>query len=338
MTPPLFICVGSLTIDSIVAPDGKAIPRLWGGNVVYAAVGARMWSDRVGIVSRVGNDYPTDFLELLMARGIDTSGVSRVEERHGMNVAFFYRANGNRQRGVPREILERISEADRPYFTDYTTLGTQHRYQTWFTFSPDPSDIPRDWLTSAHATHLAAMPVQRHLTLAAAMRNAKSDRCITLDSPWYDEREPNTDFHTPLFPLLDAVLPSEADLRVRMRGTDPLSGALQLARQGARSVIVKLGSSGCLVLAGIRTGAWRVPAYPTQVVDPTGAGDAFCGGFLVGLAETRNPLEAASYGTVSASFVIEGAGILHALPVTRRDAEARLASVRAAIRPWEVEG
>jgi len=64
--------------------------------------------------------------------------------------------------------------------------------------------------------------------------------------------------------------------------------------------------------------------YPARVVDTTGAGDSFCGGFMVGLSETGNPVRAAMYGTVSASFAIEGYGALYALGAALAETQARL--------------
>jgi ribokinase len=76
-----------------------------------------------------------------------------------------------------------------------------------------------------------------------------------------------------------------------------------------------------------------VPAYPAKVRDVTGAGDAYCGGFLAGLVQTHAPLEAALRGTVSASLVIEGVGAMYALDSTPGLAEARLQSLRDLVRP-----
>ena len=70
--------------------------------------------------------------------------------------------------------------------------------------------------------------------------------------------------------------------------------------------------------------------FPAHVDDLTGAGDSFCGGFAQGYLETGNAFQAALYGTTSASFIIEGFGGLHALAVSRQQAEQRLADLRRA--------
>jgi len=127
---------------------------------------------------------------------------------------------------------------------------------------------------------------------------------------------------------LDALLPSMAEVRVFFQASvDPVDAARALGRLGPAAVVVKVGVQGSLVYIPKTDTVAHIPAYRCHAVDPTGAGDAFCGGFLVGLVETGDPVEAARYGTVSASFVVEGFGSLYALRVTRREAEVRRTSL-----------
>ena len=77
---------------------------------------------------------------------------------------------------------------------------------------------------------------------------------------------------------------------------------------------------------------YEIPAYPCRLVDPTGAGDAFCGGFLAGFQKTNDPLLAALHGGVSASLKIEGSGPFYELDVLPGLAEARLYSLKEMTR------
>ena len=70
-----------------------------------------------------------------------------------------------------------------------------------------------------------------------------------------------------------------------------------------------------------------IPAYPAQVQDTTGAGDAYCGGFLAGYTLTGNPVTAALYGTVSASYVVEAIGALATHQPSLTEAQTRLAVI-----------
>jgi sugar/nucleoside kinase (ribokinase family) len=110
--------------------------------------------------------------------------------------------------------------------------------------------------------------------------------------------------------------------------------ARETASEHGCTLVIKMGEQGSLVCE--REGAlWQVPAYPSAVVDTTGAGDAFCGGFLAGLVAGASIPECAAMGTVSASYVVEARGALaterptpparherlgHVLKGTRKDA------------------
>jgi ribokinase len=327
----LVVC-GSFTLDNVIAPSGERLPRRCGGNVAYAAAGAALWSDGVGLVSRIGSDYPDDFLAALAGRGLDLGGVRRQAMPHGMNVAFWYRPDGSRERRFPAAVMASIPEGERARFTDYTTFGPAHRYATWFACSPEPADIPDDWTRTAAGCHDAALPVQRHQALMAHLRARRPDIALQVDSPWYDERDLAADHATPLLGLIDTLLPSEADLAVAAPGADPLAAARALLARGARRVVVKQGGAGSTILSA-DGGPAHMPAIPVAVVDPTGAGDAYCGGFLAGLVATGDPLRAAACGTVSASFAVETVGPLALLDSSRAAARTRLDALWARIEP-----
>ena len=104
------------------------------------------------------------------------------------------------------------------------------------------------------------------------------------------------------------------------------------ADMGPEVVVLKLGAAGQILFDCKRKMRWGIPAYPARVRDVTGAGDAYCGGFLVGLVQTGDPLEAALHGAVSASLVVEGSGALYALDSTSGLAQARLEALRSAVK------
>jgi ribokinase len=109
---------------------------------------------------------------------------------------------------------------------------------------------------------------------------------------------------------------------------DSWEAAERLAQFGPALVVIKAGSKGSLLYERTTGGRWRIPAYPVKVVDVTGAGDAYCGGFMVGLEETGDPVLACCYGSVSASFVLQGFGPLYALRHSREEAERRVDQLR----------
>ncbi len=104
------------------------------------------------------------------------------------------------------------------------------------------------------------------------------------------------------------------------------------AEMGPEMVVLKLGAAGQILFDRVSNVRWRIPAYPARVRDVTGAGDAFCGGFLVGLIRTGDPKEAALHGAVSASLVVEGSGALYAIDTAPGLAQARLEALRSAVK------
>jgi len=326
MSAPELVVFGCLTLDNVVTAEGVCLPQSFGGNCLYAALGARLWCERVGIVSRCGGDYPGAVFELLRETGIDASGVTRLERPHGRNVAFAYRADGSRTRAIPPEVLARMPVEERPRFVDTTLLPEADA--KWLDFSPGASDMPAAWWDSVRGVHDAYMPVERHGEIAAAIR-ARPNRGIwmQIDSPWHDRKRPDLDDAIELFRNVQAVLPSEADIEDFQPGVGYEETVEEMLRMGARLIAVKRGAAGSAVFARDKGLIAKIRALEVVVVDPTGAGDAFCGGFLAGLLASGDPVMAARYGTVSASFAVEAAGLGRLAHADPSEARARLATL-----------
>ena len=130
---------------------------------------------------------------------------------------------------------------------------------------------------------------------------------------------------------LTAFLPSEDELRSLFWGktNDLWEMAEALGSYGCELVVIKQGGQGQMLYDAVGKHRWEIPAYPSRMADPTGAGDAFCGGFLAGYRESYEPLDAALYGNVSASLTVEGSGPFYPLEVMPGLAQARLEALEA---------
>ena len=135
-----------------------------------------------------------------------------------------------------------------------------------------------------------------------------------------------------------AFLPSRQEFDVIRGDRGAADTAWALARSDVRCVVVKDGHCGVDVYDALARSIYHIAAYDVDVVDPPGAGDAFCGGFMVGLGETGDVREAALRGVVSASLVIEGVGAMHMLEVSRTEVDHRLRTVRANAPPSTAGG
>jgi sugar/nucleoside kinase (ribokinase family) len=137
--------------------------------------------------------------------------------------------------------------------------------------------------------------------------------------------------HTRLLGAVDLFLPSELQANGILTGAkeDWPQALARLAELGPSIVAVKVGSEGSWVHDSHAGRSWHIPAVPlARVEDPTGAGDAYCGGFLAAVIAGHDALESGLRATVSASFVIEAFDARHGLRASRDEAERRLVPLR----------
>jgi sugar/nucleoside kinase (ribokinase family) len=329
-----FAFVGGMREDYFITPNGEARPHEIGGNALYAAVGARLWSERIGLVARVGENYPAAWLTTIQARGLDAGGIKIIPGPQDTRTFYAYLSLEERADTDPAAHFARIGQPLPPELADYTTSTEgQAEREKFGPLAVRPTEVPEHYL-KALGFHLAPYDFIVHTTLPPTLRR-QGVRCITCDPSIRYMQPPFAEDVKQLVHGLDAFLPSEMETRAFFRDApdDLWQAAEAFGAMGAKIVVIKLGARGQYVYETAAKRRWHVPAYPAKVKDVTGAGDAYCGGFLVGLAQTDDPVEAALRGAVSASIVIEGVGALYALDSTPGLAQARLLALRDAVRP-----
>jgi sugar/nucleoside kinase (ribokinase family) len=328
---PDLITVGGLTVDHVIAADGTVALDQAGGNGAYSAVGALVWVDRVGLVSHAVASYPRAVIDRLRAGGVELDGVAWSEARLTAGNWFIYDDQGRRTEGLqsPPGALaaagfatDRLSQGevaawqavlaarDEPGEISYS-LFREHRPLS-------PAQVPAAWLDT-RGVHLAPSAP----AVMAAMLDIFVPRglVITADPGWQLQGHP-LDSLAPILSRLGAFLPSEVELASLVPGRGAAQGLAVLADLFPGAVAVKLGARGVMVWDRAAGQPVTVPAAPAATLDPTGAGDAFCGGFLAGLVETGCPLQAARFGAISAARVVERFGADGALPADPPSARA----------------
>ncbi len=330
---PEFAVVGGLREDYFITPSGEARIREIGGNAIYAAVGAALWRKPVGLIARVGENYPSDWIKLFAERGFDTRGIKVVSGWHDTRTFYAYFSLAERVDTDPAGHFARIGQPLPLELKDYTssTEGQEDR-QKFGVLAVRPTDVPAAF-NEARGLHIAPCDYLTQRTLPEAMR-AAGIKIITCDpSVRYMQPGQKSDV-AGVVRGLDAFLPSEMELQsyYRSEAIDLWEAAAELGAMGCRCVVIKRGPNGALVYHPETGGRWHVPAYSVTVRDVTGAGDAFCGGFNVGLADTGDPVEAALRGAVSASITLEGTGALNGLDAHPDLPQARLTHLRESVR------
>ena len=375
---PAFVIAGRLQRDYLLPAQGRPLIDVPGGNLLYAAAGLGVWSHtssgnrdnpvgtgtttegRVGLLTRVGEDYPHDWLRSYEKLGWDTRGIHILADALDLRYfqAILHRAlSGNQddhagtgttspraETGTTSE--NQIIQRSNPV-AHFARLGlpfpksllgyqppteTDDYRRTSQPASPRPNDIPQDYL-NAHAVHLCPLDYLTVSRLSSTFRQA-SVTTLTLD--------PSAVFMTGkafkdvcmLLQGLTAFLPSEEELRALFWGrTDDLwQMAEALGEAGCEFIVVKRGARGQMLYDSVSKKRWEIPAYPARVTNVTGAGDSFCGGFLAGYQKTYDPLRGVLHGCVSASLTIEGSGVFHALEALPGLAQARLDSLTGIVR------
>lgn len=299
------VTIGELTVDDVVVEDEGANWKQAGGGGLYSAVGAMVWSPNVALSSVVGADYPEELLADLQGVGLQTAGVARSTKVASIGLWLLYERDGTR-RQVEKRRGGTFASVDEHRLSPYA-LGLE------------PLGV-----------HIAPQSSQGQVRALEDLEGR--DVVRTLDVLI----EPGID-RTPYLTAgvlrdIDAFLPSEQEVVDLWGHKDIHQLADWLNRFGCSpTIVIKRGAAGVDVLvSGTVT---RVPSVVSDLVDPTGAGDAFCGGFLSGLTDTGDPVEAAVRGVVSASFVCETRGALAAAALADRGiAERRANQARTTLR------
>jgi hypothetical protein len=319
-----YVLVGELTSEHILLPTGQPMLNTPGGSVLYSMGGLGTWDTGGGLLARIGEDYPREWLRSIEQRGFNTDGVRIIPEALGLRSFLAYSGSFGPNWTNP---VAHFTQLGIPF--QKTLLGYQSPIDRKVNLNqPDPAaphmtDIPSEYL-NASAVHICPIDFLNQSQLLVTFRQA-TVTTLTLDpSPGCMNSSFLGNLRTHLEGLT-AFLPSQEELRLLFWGktNDLWEMAEALGAYGCELIIVKCGGRGQLLYDAITKRRWEVPAYPARVTDPTGVGDAFCGGFLAGFRQTYDPLHAVLYGNVSASLCIEGSGPFYAMDVLPGLAQAR---------------
>ncbi|MDQ6660922.1 MAG: PfkB family carbohydrate kinase [Chloroflexota bacterium] len=300
LTPPRVIVVGNLTIDDVVLPDGTTRMGSLGGNSLYTALGVRLWQSRVGVVTRRGEDFPGDLNAELQTLGVASDGVVNIPGPTVRNW-IVYETNGERH-WIYRTPRERSREV-----------------------AVQAGDLPVAWLEvePPPVVHVAAMPLEAAEAIVDAVRRSSPRAIITLDT----HEGYVVDYQQRLRVLagkVDAFLPSRSEVADLVGYDDPRCALASLMGLPTPIIVIKMGADGVLVWDKAKETLHEVRAAHGPVVDVTGAGDAFCGGFAAGLSLGYGPVESAQRGNLSASYAVAGFGSMQLAHVDPSEAQNRI--------------
>lgn len=276
------VSVGHFSIDSILLPGRKSPVVILGGSAAYVSIAASRLQARVGVLSKVGGDFPEAYRWWLRQEGVNMSGLTKVQEAMTTRFELKYDDTLSSRQLFLKSTAPSLTVDDVPTSLKASAIHV----------SPIVDEVAYEVIEKlkAHATVLSLDP-------QGLVRKFDETGQVHY-GPLADKR---------ILGLVD-IYKSSLDEIVAATDLPDLDSAINgLHDCGVRIVIVTLGSEGSVVSTGEER--YDVPAIkPAKLVDPTGAGDAFVGGFLTEYINDENILRCASVGTAAASFVVEGIG------------------------------
>jgi len=276
------VSVGHFSIDSIFLPTRRTPFTVLGGSVAYVSLASRRLDAHTAVLSKVGGDFPEAYRWWLGQEGVDLSLVSKDEKAQTTRFDLEYSSD------LSTRILRLKTRA--PMIT--------------------ADDVPGSF--RAKAIHIATIAGEVSYEVAEKLRSHAE--ILSLDPQGlvrsFEENGSVTE-HTladkRILEFVDIYKSSLNEIKV-VTGMPDLSSAINAVRdRGVKIIIVTLGADGAAV--SIEGAIHNVPACkPQKFVDPTGAGDAFMGGFLGEYVRGEDCSWCSCVGSAQASIVIEGIG------------------------------
>lgn len=276
-----FVAFGVI-FDDIITPEGVSHMKVLGGGGPQTAFGMRLWSSNVGFVAGVHQRDQAYIETWLSSNEIDPGGI-RTSDLPTPRAWQLLEADGRRTQ-VWRVAQEAIQ----------SHLRRSLAY------------LPEGYLT-AKGFHFGIHPDEPDLEFMAELQRLGAIISIEPFKP--ADRLPTQTELAELLGKVDVFSANQWEAQSLVEVEDPREQALHLAEAGPRVVVIRLGPRGSLILDRENGELTHVPAVKVKVVDPVGAGNAYCGGFLVGWSHTKDVKRAGVYGAVAASFLVEQVGL-----------------------------
>jgi sugar/nucleoside kinase (ribokinase family) len=294
------LIVGTVAFDELITPWGES-GRIIGGSATYASLSAANFKNDISIVSVIGEDFPESKLELMREKGIDTSGIRRVDG----GKTFFWKGKYHQDMNT-RDSLE----------TELNVLAD---------FDPVIPEKAKDaeYLMLGNLTPSVQMKVLKQMN--------KRPKLVIMDTMnfWMDIA---MDELKEVIKEVDLLTINDEEARQLSGEHSLIKAARKIFAMGPKYLIIKKGEHGAMLFHGDQK--FFAPALPLEeVFDPTGAGDTFAGGFIGQIVREddisfENMKLGVIYGSAMASFCVEKFGTEKLLKISRKDIDERVLQFR----------
>ena len=298
------LTIGTVAFDALETPYGKT-DKIIGGSCTYIALSAAFFLPQVNVVAVVGDDFPQEYMDSLISKGINLEGLQIKKGEKSFFWAGKYHNNMN-----SRDTL----------VTDLNVLAD---------FKPM---IPNSYQDCEYLM-LGNLTPQVQIEAIEGLKNRP--KLVVMDTMnfWMDVA---MDDLKKVLKLVDVLCINDEEARQLSGQYSFRTAAKLIMEMGPKTLIIKKGEHGALLFQDSKM--FYCPALPLEeVFDPTGAGDTFVGGFIGYLAQTNdisfeNMRKAIVYGSAMASFCVEKFGTERLFEVTAPDLEARVGEFKELAR------
>ena len=289
-----------LTVFGTVALDTTRTPfrtetRILGGAATFASVSSSMFAP-TSIVAAIGSDMPAEHIRALSSKGIDTKGIIIIQG----SKTFHYDSS------FDYDLSNRT--------TNKTELGAIAGF--------DPV-IPEEYIKSDYV-YLANNDPKQNIKILRHFQKPRLVVCDTIEF-WING---SRDDVVKMIEMTDGVVINDNEARLLCKEANLAKCAKKIMSWGSKFAIIKKGENGAILFTKEGLVFPASAFFLDEIVDPTGAGDSFAGGFLghiarKGMMDFATMKEAVIYGNVMGSFAVEDFGIKRLLSITKDDVENR---------------
>jgi len=269
--------------------------RILGGAATFASISSSMFAP-TSIVAAIGSDMPAEHIRALSSKGIDTKGIIIIQG----SKTFHYDSS------FDYDLSNRT--------TNKTELGVIAGF--------DPI-IPEEYIKSDYV-YLANNDPKQNIKILRYFQNPQLVVCDTIEF-WING---SRDDVVKMIKMTDGVVINDNEARLLCKEANLAKCAKKIMSWGSKFAIIKKGENGAILFTKEGLVFPAAAFFLDEIVDPTGAGDSFAGGFLgriarKGVMDFATMKEAVIYGNVMGSFAVEDFGIKRLLSITKDDVDDR---------------
>lgn len=322
------IIAGRVLNETIINKNKQVFINKPGGGVLYAAAGFYLWKKGAGLIAKISENNSIEWTREFENYHFDTSGIKNIscdfEQRRFYSITNSNSIFTNNPQKHFFEIKHPLPKSLLGYEPPQTIIDKRN---TPAPYSIQSDDIPKDYLQTNNLL-LCPIDYYSHSLIPPFFRSQTNGNVILCASNGY--MHPSFWFDIPsLIRGSSAFLATESQIRNLFKGkSEDIWEMVESIAQSDVEIVIIVSVTGTQYLYdAVASKKYKIPSFPSKVIDTVGTFAAFCGGFGAGYTTHFDPLRAGLMGSVSASLNVEGSTPFHTLQSLPDLANARLESL-----------